>query len=119
MNGLVKWLKWRGIVCLTALTPPCRQIMQLASRSYEQPLSTVTRLQLRVHLGLCGACERYLRQLELLHEASGGLAEQAAAMSSTKMAADAKERIKQRLRCERVAPGTGTDNHGEDTCGDS
>ena len=70
MKTLLKWLRWRVILLFAALTPPCRQIVRLASRSYEQPLGPWTRLSLRMHLGICRACERYLRQLDLLHAAA-------------------------------------------------
>ena len=95
-------MRWRGIVLLAALTPPCRQIVRLASRACEEPLSPFTRLRLRVHRGICGACERYFRQLDFLREASGRLGEQAPDVPRARMAAEAKERLKARLRCERL-----------------
>ncbi|HAB14933.1 MAG TPA: zf-HC2 domain-containing protein [Verrucomicrobiota bacterium] len=102
MSGLVKWLKWRGVVLLAALTPPCRQIAQLASRAYERPLSPWTRFRLRMHLRICAACERYLRQLEILHQAAGSMGEKPPTAANARLAADAKDRLKRRLRCERV-----------------
>ncbi|HTH47327.1 MAG TPA: zf-HC2 domain-containing protein [Candidatus Limnocylindria bacterium] len=102
MSGPVQWLRWRGILVLAALTPPCRQITQLASRAYDRPLTFWTRLRLRVHLGICDACERYLRQIDFLHEASAKLGSPLAGEPQARMATEAKERIKARLRCERV-----------------
>lgn len=103
MNGLFKRLKWRWILFLAALTPPCRQVARLASRGYESPLGPWMRLRLNVHLRICDACERYLRQLDVLHEAAGRLGEQIPERGhSARMAAEAKERLKARLRCERV-----------------
>ena len=102
MNGLFQWLRWRGILILAALTPPCRQITQLASRDYDRPLSGWTRLRLRVHLGICTACERYLRQIDFLHEASAKLGDHPPLVPRARLAAEAKDRLKQRLRCERV-----------------
>lgn len=102
MIGPLKWLRWRGIVLLAALTPPCRQIVQLASRAYEQPLSPWTRLRVRVHLGICKACERYLRQLDFLRDAAARLDENSPVEANDTLTAAAMDRLKQRLRCERV-----------------
>ena len=103
MSRFLHWLRWRGILLLAALTPPCREVTQLLSRGYEVPLSRWTRLRLRVHQGICQACAQYRRQLELLHTAArrfdGRLPESAYA---SRLAPGTKERIKTRLRCERV-----------------
>lgn len=103
MKRLGQWLRWRWILVLAALTPPCRQVARLASRGYERPLGPWVRLRLRVHLSICDACERYLRQLDLLHEAAGQLGEKFPERGSgARLAGEAKERLKARLRCERV-----------------
>ncbi len=103
MKPLLKWLRWRWVLVLAALTPPCRQFARLASRGNEQPLGPWTRLRIRVHLKICDACERYLRQLDVLHEAAGQLGERIPERGhSARLAAEAKERLKARLRCERV-----------------
>ena len=104
MKPLLKWLRWRVVLLLAALTPPCRQITRLASRDYEQPLGPWTRLSLRVHLKICGACERYLRQLDVLHQAAGQLGGTIPDHGhGARLAAEAKERFKARLRCERAS----------------
>ena len=102
MNDLVKKLRWRGIMLLAALTPPCRRIAQQTSRAHEQPLSACDRVRLRIHLGICAACRRYLRQLDFLSEASGRSDENVPAVAQARLADCAKERLKHRLRCERV-----------------
>lgn len=103
MKRFLHWLKWRWILVLAALTPPCRQVARLASRGYERPLSRWTRLRIRVHLKICDACERYLRQLDVLHEAAGQLGETFPERGhNARLAAEAKDRLKARLRCERV-----------------
>lgn len=109
MKPLLKWLKWRWIILLAALTPPCRQVARLASRGDEQPLNPWTRLRLRVHLKICDACERYLRQLDVLHEAAGRLGETIPGRGhGVRLATEAKERLKARLRCEHAGL-----NHGD------
>ena len=102
MKSLIKTLRWRWILLLAALTPTCRDIVQQASRGHERPLSGYDRFRLRVHLGICGACRRYLRQLDFLREASSRSGEDVASVARAQLADGAKERLKNRLRCERV-----------------
>lgn len=101
MKTFLSWLRWRGILVLAALTPTCRQVVRMASRQQEQPLPWSTRFRLGVHLRICTACERYLRQLDVLRQAAAR-AESAFPMTDVHppLPAAAKERIKQRLRCE-------------------
>lgn len=102
MKSLVKWLRWRGILFLAALTPTCRRIAQLASLDRERPLTPWTRLRLRVHLRICRGCERYLQQLEFLRAAAVQSVERPSAGVQAGLAPEAKNRIKRRLSCEPV-----------------
>ncbi|MBN8247706.1 MAG: zf-HC2 domain-containing protein [Verrucomicrobia bacterium] len=103
MKSVLRWLKWRSVVVLAALTPSCRQVARLASRRFEKNLSPWVRLRVRVHLSICDACERYLRQLDVLHEAAGQLGEKIPNLGTeVRLAAEARERLKARLRCEKV-----------------
>ena len=102
MRGLLKTLRWRWILALAALTPPCRRIAQQASLAHEHPLSAYDRFRIWAHLGICTACRRYLRQIDVLREASARSDENIPAAIRARLAEDAKERLKQRLRCERV-----------------
>jgi hypothetical protein len=103
MKAAFGWIRWKFILLLAALTPPCRGIARLASLARERPLGFWTRLRIRVHLRICDGCERYLRQLDVLHRAAGRLGESFPDAGRTaRLAADAKERLKARLRCERA-----------------
>ena len=102
MKDLVSWLRWRGILLLAALTPTCRRIVQLASLDRERRLTPWTRLRLRVHLRICRGCERYLRQLDFLRAAAAASAGRPPASGRVQLPPEAKNRIKRRLRCERV-----------------
>ena len=102
MIGLLKSLRWRWILTLAALTPTCRRIVEQASRAHEGPSSAYDGFRLRVHLGICTACRRYLRQLDFLHEACARSDEDFPATAGARLADVAKERLKQRLRCEQV-----------------
>lgn len=47
----------------------CRQVTQRATDYLERGLPWHARLQFRLHLLMCRACERYLRQLTLTRDA--------------------------------------------------
>lgn len=98
MKGFWKWLRWRFVLWLAALTPPCRQITRIASHGYEQPLGFTMRVRLRLHLMICAACDRYIRQLEVLHRAAGLSGEKPVAHPSrARLSTEAKDRLKARL----------------------
>ena len=100
MNRAVAWTRWRLVLLVSALTPACREIARLASLDHERPIDPWTRLRLKLHLRICAGCERYLRQLALLQRAAaraGGSDPDAG--PSVRLAAEARERIKRRLRC--------------------
>ncbi len=97
------WIRWKFVLLLAALTPTCREVARRASPAHEQPLGRWTRLRLAVHLRICDGCERYLRQLDVLHRAAARSGETLPEVgNASRLAAEAKERIKQRLRCERA-----------------
>jgi len=102
MSKLLKWIQGRAILLLAALTPACREITRLASREFAEPRPVWTTFRLRVHLRICGACERYLRQLDLLHAAAAESVNHSPEAAHSRLAPEAKERLKRRLRCERV-----------------
>jgi hypothetical protein len=47
----------------------CREASRLLSRREEQPLASVERFKLALHLRLCRACTRFARQLALMRAA--------------------------------------------------
>jgi len=102
VKASLKWLRWRGILLLAALTPTCRQIVQRASLDRERPLMPWTRIRLQVHLRICRGCERYLRQMDFLRAAAAASAGRSRVSGRGQLASEAKNRIKRRLRCERV-----------------
>ena len=102
MIGLLKSLRWRWILTLAALTPTCRRIVEQTSHAHEEPLPFHDRFRLQIHLGICTACRRYLRQIDLLRQACARSDEDFPATAGARLADVAKERLKQRLRCEQV-----------------
>jgi hypothetical protein len=102
MKRTLAWLRWRGILLLAALTPPCREIARLASQARERPPTLWMRLRLRIHCWICAACERYRRQLDVLQQAARQSVEHPPpALPSARLAAAARQRIRERLRGER------------------
>ena len=47
----------------------CREASRLLSRREEQPLASIERIKLALHLRLCSACTRFARQLVFIRRA--------------------------------------------------
>lgn len=47
----------------------CKQTSRLLSEAQDRRLSLFDRVTLRLHLGVCGACKRFSRQLDFLRAA--------------------------------------------------
>ncbi len=46
----------------------CREVSELVSRSLDEPLPLMTRLQVAFHLAMCGMCRGFARQLRWLRD---------------------------------------------------
>lgn len=81
----------------------CKETAELISRRLDQRLSRWQRLNLRVHLMMCGGCSIYKHQIETLHQLfrEHFSASQAGEPS---LPDEARRRIKQRLRDEAQHP---------------
>ncbi len=75
----------------------CKQASQLISQSLDQPLSFPQRLQLKMHLFLCGACSRFKQQLQQLRTALQQLRNQIENDSTIQLTPEAKDRIKREI----------------------
>jgi hypothetical protein len=75
----------------------CRQTSQLLSQSQDRPLFLMERLSLRLHLLLCGACQRFAQQLRFLRQAVVALDARAAQDGTIKLSDSARAQIKQAL----------------------
>lgn len=49
----------------------CREIVELLTEYLEGRMPWMQRLQLQLHLGMCGSCRRYLRQMRSTMKALG------------------------------------------------
>lgn len=88
----------RWILLLAFLTPPCRTIVALGSRTLDEATGPWDRWRVRVHLSICTGCRRYLQQLEVLREAAQRSADRPP--PSTRLSTESRDRIKRRLRCD-------------------
>ncbi|MBB4841544.1 hypothetical protein HNP55_000039 [Paucibacter oligotrophus] len=52
------------------LRPNCREVTEMVLLAQEKPLSLSERLAVRLHLLICKACPRFLKQVELMRRAS-------------------------------------------------
>ncbi len=51
----------------------CKQVAQLLTRAYDEPLGFVDRARLRMHLAMCGNCSNIAKQLDGLKTLSGDM----------------------------------------------
>ena len=83
---------------LCTLLPSCREASRLQSEALDKELSFPRRLGLALHLMVCKWCRRYGRQVRFLRDAAHEHPENLSEAVPQKLSAEARERIKQRLR---------------------
>lgn len=71
----------------------CKQASQLVSQSLDRPLSWSERVQLRFHLFICKACNRFKQQLNQLRIAIQQLKDETVNDQTIQLPTDAKTRI--------------------------
>ena len=86
----------KAIVWIWNHTPNCAEMSRLASRSLDQPLPWRTRLRMRLHFLICVWCQRYLRQLQFLHQTGKCLDDHPQTLPS--LSFEARKRIVQTLK---------------------
>jgi hypothetical protein len=69
----------------------CREMARLVSDGLDRPLSWLERLDLGIHLLLCGPCGRFRRAVRWLHESLPS------APSDARLSAQARARIRRAL----------------------
>jgi predicted anti-sigma-YlaC factor YlaD len=80
----------------------CHDMTRLISQDQDGDLPWTTRWRMNLHFLLCTWCRRYRRQLALLRRAFGRLPENESAQPNETLPADAKARLKQKLRTENA-----------------
>src|SRR5437667_7358798 len=100
MNWLVKIVKSLGRG-LADLSPACKTAASLQSEALDRKLPLRQRFGLRVHLLLCKWCRRYGKQIAFLRNAAHEHPDEMAEPIPQKLSAEARDRIKQKLRTNR------------------
>jgi hypothetical protein len=76
----------------------CKQASQLISQSLDHPLSWYELMQLRLHLMMCGACNRFKKQLNVLLVGLRKIRTNIENDSAIQLPLDAKTRIVEKLK---------------------
>ncbi|MDP3777417.1 zf-HC2 domain-containing protein [Methylotenera sp.] len=76
----------------------CKQASQLISQSLDHPLSWYELMQLRLHLMMCGACNRFKKQLNILLIGLRKIRTNIENNSAIQLPLDAKTRIVEKLK---------------------
>ena len=83
---------------LADLSPSCKAATRLQSEAFDHPLSFRQRLGLRIHLVLCKWCRRYGKQIAFVSHSAHSYPDEMAASAPQQLSAEARERIRQKLR---------------------
>jgi len=90
---------WNKIKSTCAdLSPNCRQAVRAQSEALDHSLPATRRFGLWMHLLICKWCRRYSGQIHFMHDATGGLPDKMTETSSSKLSAEARDRIKRQLK---------------------
>jgi hypothetical protein len=81
----------------------CKQASQLISQSLDHPLSWYELMQLRLHLMMCGACNRFRKQLNVLRVGLRKIRANIENDSAIQLPLDAKARIVEKVRSDQHA----------------
>jgi len=81
-------------------------VIRILSQGMDKELSLIMRLKMRVHYLMCSFCERYMKQLRYMREVARQFPEKIGTVSSAKLPADAKQRMKAAL----IAGGADSNN---------
>ena len=83
----------------------CKQVSQLVSESIDKKLPLMTRMNLWMHLSMCGLCKGFRKTILRVHSEAKAYAadiENDKADSDVQLTADARNRIQQRLDRESL-----------------
>lgn len=97
-SNIIKSGKWKIKKWLFNHLPACKTLVPLMSESLERPLTLRERVKLKLHMMICVWCERYMKQITQLQEASQLKAESILTDETPALSDDARERLKQNLK---------------------
>lgn len=80
---------------MKAFKMTCKDVYPLISESQDHPLSFYNKMRLKIHLAICGLCEIYNRQLDIICKVAQSLGkDEAKVHEGANMKPEAKEKIK-------------------------
>src|SRR5213596_3973529 len=91
------WLQTKLVIFIGKHTPKCREMVQILSKSMDEPMPLMMRIKKRLHFLICCWCQRYEEQLRYIHETARQFPEHADQASDAPFSEEAKERMKQKL----------------------
>ena len=79
---------------MKAFTISCKDVYSLTSECQDHPLSFCYKIRLKMYLAICGLCEIYQKQLEILCRIARSLGkDESKALEETSMKPEIKEKI--------------------------
>jgi len=91
------WLQTKLVIFIGKHTPKCREMVQILSKSMDEPTPLVMRIKKRLHFLICCWCQRYEEQLHYLRKTATEYPDHVPS-SSGSVPGDLKERWKEALR---------------------
>jgi hypothetical protein len=92
------WLQLQIVLLICRFTPACPEVIRILSLGMDKELSLMMRIKLRIHYLMCSFCERYMNQLKYIRQVAREFPEKIGDVSDAFLPADAKERMKAKLR---------------------
>jgi len=86
---------------LAHITPPCKDVVHLASQAMDRPLPWSTRLNLQLHYWICEACARYRDQLRTVRQVLRGSSKQDHTKETLSPSPATKARLADAFRAKR------------------
>jgi hypothetical protein len=91
------WLQTKLVIFIGKHTPKCREMVQILSKSMDEPMPWMMRIKKRLHFLICCWCQRYEEQLYYLRKTAAEYPDHVPP-SSGSIPGDLKERWKEALR---------------------
>ena len=91
------WLQTKLVIFIGKRTPKCREMVQILSKSMDEPMPLWMRIKKRLHFLICCWCQRYEEQLHYLRKTAAEYPDHIP-QSSGSVSSELKERWKETLR---------------------
>ena len=92
------WFQTALVKFIGKHTPNCREMVRILSKSMDEPMPLMMRIEKRIHFLICCWCQRYEEQLHYIRETAKKFPEHADEASDVPVSNEAKERWKRAMR---------------------